>query len=301
MSGTPVSLATAPQTDGAAFGSPIVRRGYVDGPYGQVHYRTAEALEDKGLPTLVLLHQNPSSSLEYVNLIAQMGRDRRVIALDTPGYGMSDRPPAPLGMAGYAAALATALEGLVDPSHGPVDLYGFHTGTLLSIEFALQYPDRVRRLVLSGIPMHSAQDRAARLSDALDMPRTEETGEVSLKLAKALWDYVVGARNPGMTLEDAAEMWVEKLKPLDKSAWAYVGVWSYVYEERLPLLAHPVLVLQPDEDIAQQSLDAAKQISSATVERMIGIDRDIFHDPESLATLVAAMRRYLDNPIPAGV
>ena len=67
-----------------------------------------------------------------------MAADRRVIAFDTPGYGMSDAPPAPPGMAGYAAAFADALDAM--GVAGPVDLYGFHTGTLLSIELAIARP-----------------------------------------------------------------------------------------------------------------------------------------------------------------
>ncbi|MET0364091.1 MAG: alpha/beta fold hydrolase [Sphingobium sp.] len=296
MSGTPsLSRSSAPLADGG------VRRGYAEGLHGQVHYRTSQPDQDAGHPTLVLLHQNPSSSLEYIHLIADMGCDRRVIALDTPGYGMSDRPTAPLGMAGYAASLAAALETLVDEADGPVDLYGFHTGTLLAIELALAHPHRVRRLILSGIPMHSMEERAKRLNDAVHIAKVEETGDVMLDLARRLWDYVVSQRDPGMTLDDAAEMWIEKLKPLDKTAWAYEGVWSYDYEDRLPRLTHPVLVLQPDETITQQSLNAAAVIPHARIERMTGIDRDIFHVPHSLAALTAAMRRYLDNPLSSGV
>ncbi|HEX7873083.1 MAG TPA: alpha/beta fold hydrolase [Sphingobium sp.] len=291
MSGPP---STSSPTENA------VRRGYADGLHGQVHYRLGQPGKSDR-PTLVLLHQNPSSSLEYAHLIADMGRDRRVIALDTPGYGMSDRPSAPLGMAGYAASLAAALETLVDEGDGPVDLYGFHTGTLLAIELALAHPQRVRRLILSGIPMHTAEERAKRLSDAVGMAKVDESGDVMLDLARRLWDYVVGQRDPGMTLDDAAEMWIEKLKPLDRTAWAYEGVWSYNYEGRLPLLTHPVLVLQPDESIAAQSLAAAAIIPHAQVERLAGIDRDIFHAPHALAPLTAAMRRYLDTDLPSGV
>jgi len=224
-----------------------------------------------------------------------------VIALDTPGYGMSDAPPAPIDMAGYAACFAEALDALAPLLHGPFDLYGFHTGTLLAMELALAMPRNVRRLILSGIPMRPVAERAERLRAAQDFAQLDESGAVALDLAAKLWDYVVAQRRPDMTLDDAAKLWIDKLKPLDRAAWAYLGVWSYDYEARLPLVTQPVLLLQPDEAIAQASIAATDLIDNATVERLAGFDRDIFHIPDSVAALALAMRRYLDNPLSSGV
>ncbi len=277
-----------------------VRRGYVDGRYGQVHYRTNGPVRDSGRPPLVLLHQNPSSSLEYTRLITAIGEDRLVIALDTPGYGMSDAPPAPLSMADYSACLGEALEGLLSDDDGPVDLYGFHTGTLLAIEIALAIPQRVRRLALSGIPFHTPEERATRLSAAQAGVDLDEAGDVAVDLARRLWDYVVAARDPRAELAEAATMWMEKLRPLDRQSWAYVGVWSYAYEDRLPLLTHPVLLLQPDEIIAPQSIAAAALMPNARVERLDGFPRDIFHIPEGITALADALRHYFDNPLISG-
>jgi len=278
-----------------------VRRGYAPGRYGQIHYRLSRPKTHCDAAPLVLLHQNPSSSLEYHHLIAAMGTDRVVIALDTPGYGMSDAPPAPIDMAGYAACFAEALDALAPLLHGPFDLYGFHTGTLLAMELALAMPRNVRRLILSGIPMRPVAERAERLRAAQDFAQLDESGAVALDLAAKLWDYVVAQRRPDMTLDDAAKLWIDKLKPLDRAAWAYLGVWSYDYEARLPLVTQPVLLLQPDEAIAQASIAATDLIDNATVERLAGFDRDIFHIPDSVAALALAMRRYLDNPLSSGV
>jgi pimeloyl-ACP methyl ester carboxylesterase len=279
-----------------------IQRGYVPGRYGQVHYRLSCPAQDNGASPLLLLHQNPSSSLEYRHLMEAMGSDRAVLALDTPGYGMSDGPPAPVDMAGYAACFAEALYALAPILPGPFDVYGFHTGTLLALELARAAPRQVRRLVLSGIPMRPSEERAERYRAAQDFAALDENGTVALDLAAKLWAYVVVARRPGMTLDDAAALWLEKLKPLDRAAWAYLGVWSYDYESRLPQVAHPVLLIQPDEEIAQGSIAAAALIPSAQVERLAGFDRDIFHVPDSIAALALAMRRYLDHhPISSGV
>src|SRR5690606_6448284 len=72
------------------------KRGYVDGRFGQMHYHIAQPASGKSkLTPIVFFHQNPKSAYEYELLLKEMGKDRVAIAIDTPGYGESDRPPAP--------------------------------------------------------------------------------------------------------------------------------------------------------------------------------------------------------------
>ena len=64
---------------------PGERRCYIDGPDGQVHYRTLGA----GAP-IVLIHQAPWGSIQYraaMPVLAAAGY--QVIAPDLPGHGMS--------------------------------------------------------------------------------------------------------------------------------------------------------------------------------------------------------------------
>lgn len=57
----------------------------VDG--GRIHY------VDEGTgETLLLLHGNPSWCFLYRKIIAALKSDFRCVALDFPGYGMSDAP-----------------------------------------------------------------------------------------------------------------------------------------------------------------------------------------------------------------
>ncbi len=249
-----------------------IQRGYTRCRYGQMHFRQAGP-HDSALPVLVLLHQNPSSSYEYEALIAAMAADRRVIAFDTPGYGMSDAPPAPPGMAGYAAAFADALDELAIT--GPVDLYGFHTGTLLCIELAIARPDLVGRVALTGIPMYPPEVCAGKLKDAVDYPEPDEEGTVILTLLGNLWTYVVINRDPGVPLDKAVRNFADKARVLHRFTWAYQGVWSYDYS-RLPLMTHPALLLQPAEDLAAMSLAGAAQLPDCTVRHLPDLDRDIF-------------------------
>ncbi|MBB6255062.1 alpha/beta fold hydrolase [Nitrospirillum iridis] len=276
--------------------SVAITRGYTNGRYGQVHYRVARPAGPTAGRPLVLFHQNPSSSFEYEPLIAEMATDRVVLALDTPGYGMSDRPPAPLTIAGYATALVEVLPDLGVTAAEGCDVYGFHTGALLSIEAALARPDLVRRVAVTGMPMRTAEEAAALLEVANTAPSVDEAGEMALGMAKRLWDYVVTSRAAGAPLRRAADNWVDKLRVMDRGHWAYVAVWSYQYQPRLPLVTQPVLVLQPNEDIRDLSLAAAALLPNHRIVEMPEWDRDIFDLPAAVTRMGVELRQFLDQP-----
>jgi pimeloyl-ACP methyl ester carboxylesterase len=48
-----------------------------------------------GAPALVLVHGFPTSSIDYFALAAELGSEFDIFLLDFPGYGLSDKPPAP--------------------------------------------------------------------------------------------------------------------------------------------------------------------------------------------------------------
>lgn len=273
---------------------PAIRRAYVDCRFGQLHYHAAEP--DVGAliaPTLILLHQNPSSSVEYSALIEDMARDRRVYAFDTPGYGMSDRPDAPQPIASYAAAIGDGLRALALAEAGPVDLYGFHTGTLLAIELAMECGPSVGRLALTGIPLMPEEDRLARLEKARAVQPPSEDGEAIFERLRWLWGFTVTDRHPGVPIDRAAEIFVERAKALHRYAWAYEGVWTYPVTERLAQVTHPTMVIQPDEMLTEHSRRAAEIMPNALFVSLPLLNRDIFEPGAGLPDLTRTLRQFL--------
>ena len=134
---------------------PGERRGYVDGPEGQLHYRSM----GEGAAVL-LVHQAPWSSLQFrhvMPLIAEAGF--RAIAVDLPGHGMSD-PPLKPGMECYAENLAALIKQL---DIAPAIVIGHRGGGLAAGRLAAEYPELVRGLILDNAPLYSAEDRQARI------------------------------------------------------------------------------------------------------------------------------------------
>lgn len=123
----------------------MIRKGHVDLPWGQVHYRVA----GQG-PPVVLLHDSPRSSVLHEPLIGALADRHTVIAPDTPGYGHS----APLATSSgpdigdFAEALAATLDALSLPV---CPVYGCHTGAKIVLEFAARYPGRASLAVMDGL------------------------------------------------------------------------------------------------------------------------------------------------------
>ena len=84
-----------------------MHRRFLDTPDGQIHYVTAGA----GRPVL-LLHQTPRSWDEYREVIPILARERRVIAMDTIGYGESYKPDRRCDIEDYARGAVALVDGL---------------------------------------------------------------------------------------------------------------------------------------------------------------------------------------------
>lgn len=128
-------------------------RGYFRAPTGQIHYRVAGA----GRP-LLLLHQSPLSGAQFSAVQPRLAaRGYQVVALDMPGFGMSDPAPEPVTLDAYVSCLPSALAHF---GWGRCALLGHHTGAVIGAMFAVSDPARVERLVLNGFPLLTDAERA---------------------------------------------------------------------------------------------------------------------------------------------
>ncbi len=152
--------------DHAQPSSPKPRRGYADGAYGQVHYRRTGAGEP-----LVLLHQAGMNSTQFdavFPLFAARGFD--VIGIDMPGFGMSDAAPFVPRVEDLACCVPAVLDALGLTSAA---IAGHHTGAMAATEAALQFPERVRAVVLHGPMPITEEERQAFLQGKLITEQAE--------------------------------------------------------------------------------------------------------------------------------
>jgi len=129
-----------------------IRRRFLTLPSGyQIHYRMA----GKG-PAMILMHPSPNSSESLIGAIEAFSEIYTCIALDTPGYGISDDSvPDKTLLWGYADAIAKVLDvfGLEDAF-----IYGAATGAQIGVQFARKYPQRTRLLIMDAAAHFSEED-----------------------------------------------------------------------------------------------------------------------------------------------
>ena len=143
----------------ATTATPRIRRGYYDGPTGQIHYRRCTGLSAQGgMGTpLMLLHQSPLSSTQFeavMPTLAAAGFD--VLAPDMPGFGMSDVAPEGATLMDFASIIPA---GLAAMGWSRADIVGHHTGAVLASVFADTQPQAVHKLVLNGFPLLGQAER----------------------------------------------------------------------------------------------------------------------------------------------
>src|SRR5712692_6758633 len=112
----------------------------------RIHYQEAG---DEKAPAMILIHGFISSTLIWNEVFLPLAdAGFRVIAPDLPGYGYSDKPAdAEYTIAAQARAVTALLDRLgIDKA----TIVGASYGGAIAATMALDYPERVERLVLIG-------------------------------------------------------------------------------------------------------------------------------------------------------
>jgi pimeloyl-ACP methyl ester carboxylesterase len=110
---------------------------------GQIHTRFW-TLGDEGT-TVVLVHGIGSSMEDWIHNIHALAERHRVYAMDLVGSGRSDKPAAPYSFPYFAQFVHDFLQS---QNVDRLNLVGNSMGGGIALQFALQFPDQVDRLVL---------------------------------------------------------------------------------------------------------------------------------------------------------
>ena len=108
------------------------------------------AIESGEGPPVILVHGSGPSALLFLPLIERL-EGLRVIAVDRPGFGLSD--PVDGSSASYRDGAVAWIDSLLDAlGIDDVALVGSSMGGTWALWYALAHPVRLRRLVLLGAP-----------------------------------------------------------------------------------------------------------------------------------------------------
>src|SRR5215213_6288941 len=136
----------------------------------EVDGRTLAFREAGEGPAVLLLHGWPTSSFLWRNVMPAIARDRRVLALDLPGFGASDKPTdVTYGYDFYSGAV----RGFLDALEIDEVALGLHDlGGPVGVRFALDNPGRVRALALTNTLLYPEDmtEMLTRFVEALQTP-----------------------------------------------------------------------------------------------------------------------------------
>ncbi len=273
------SAAAEERTGGVLAAAPgplqgLVRGEYADSQTGQIHLQVVRTGAEKSKTPFVIFHPNPYSGLYFSYLLEDLGRDRDALAPDTPGYGNSTKPSAPLSMKSLGEAMATALEnlGYGENGKGKVDVSGYHTGAYIATELAAARPDLVRRVVLIGVPFWQGEELENQRVELMKPKPVDEAG----KVLEDKWRFAVTGRNPLIPLDRAYDLFIESLQSGSDVGWAYTAVLGFDAAKSFRALTQPVLLLNTHGGLREETRAVLPYLENGRIVEEPGLTHGIF-------------------------
>jgi pimeloyl-ACP methyl ester carboxylesterase len=118
----------------------------------RIHYLERKPAKPEG--TVVFIHGFASASVVWKKLMKKMGRRYRVVALDLPGFGLSDKRKGDYSPQGLARVVAAFMKRLNIPR---AHIVAHSWGCSVALALALNHPKRVQRLALIGAWVYESQ------------------------------------------------------------------------------------------------------------------------------------------------
>lgn len=219
------------------------RRGYRNCFLGQIHYRE----HGSGQPVLCL-HQSPQSSGMFDTVLPLLGKHVRAIAMDTIGYGMSDRPGRMVEPEEYGRTILEFLDAM--DIHDPLPVIGVHTGAYFAAQLAVQAPGRVSKIILSGpVLMHPEHGVLPQKAPAT-IPRPD--GGHLLDLWNIRWKNVAPVKN----IDAFEKLYVAALSAGERAQAAYYAAGKLNTLKQLQNdVKCPAYIVYGDRDLSAPGIE----------------------------------------------
>jgi pimeloyl-ACP methyl ester carboxylesterase len=197
--------------------------------------------EGSGAPLLLIMGLGWASYAWYRSRPVLSGK-YRTIALDNRGVGKSDAPAGPYSIAQMAADAAAVLNAArVNAAH----IFGVSMGGMIAQEFALQYPNKVRSLILGCTAAGGPQAMRAE-QEALQVLMTR--GQDPDAFAKAISRFIYDAGTLPERIEEDTAVRRKWYPPADAYFARLQAIMAWEAYSRLAQISAPTLVIHGEND-----------------------------------------------------
>jgi pimeloyl-ACP methyl ester carboxylesterase len=166
----------------------------------------------------------------------------RTIALDNRGVGQSEAPPGPYSIVQMASDAAAALSAArANAAH----IFGVSMGGMIAQEFALQYPNKVRSLILGCTSAGGPQAVRAE-QDALQVLMTR--GLDPKAFAKTISPFIYDRGTPAERIEEDTALRRKWYPSADAYFAQLQAIMTWEADSRLENISAPTLVIHGEND-----------------------------------------------------
>jgi pimeloyl-ACP methyl ester carboxylesterase len=212
---------------------------------------------DVGSPGLhhpvVLVHGLGGQWQNWLENIPRLAQERRVLALDLPGHGLTPEPPdGEISISGYGRYVDAFCKQL---GLGKVALVGNSMGGFVAAEVAIQFPERVSRLTLvsaAGISSADALQRPVllfgRVTAAIATNTAARYHTLAARPITRHGALLLVARHPRLLKPDLAYEGFFKGAGKPGFEDALRACLNYDFRDRLPDVKVPTLIVWGEKD-----------------------------------------------------
>ena len=166
----------------------------------------------------------------------------RTIALDNRGVGQSDVPPGVYSMALMASDAAAVLDAAgIESAH----IFGASMGGMIAQEFALQYPDRVRSLILGSTAAGGPHAVPAQPEALQALLRRDVTPEES---KEAIIPFIYDPATPRERIDEDMVIRMKWYPTPQGYMGQLQGIFGWEASSRLAQITAPTLVIHGESD-----------------------------------------------------
>jgi pimeloyl-ACP methyl ester carboxylesterase len=253
-------------------------------------------------PAVIFIHGLGASWQSWLENIPEFSRDRRVVAMDLPGFGCSDLPEHDISIEHYADWTFRLLDEL-GIERGTI--VGNSMGGFIAADMAIRQPERVQRLALVSAAVFWQEYRRAqplvelaRRSDAIvARALTRVTDDVATRPRLRAWAMATaGFRYPHLIERQLAHELVRSARRTDGYLPALEAMADFPLEEELPKISCPALIVWGAQDTLVPVKDAKRLEALIPDSRRVVFERTghvaMLERPERFNSL---LRAFLDE------